>query len=376
MPEFDVIVIGAGIAGVSIAAELARDHRVLLLEAERQPAYHSTGRSAAMFILNYGNGPIRTLNAASRPFFETPPAGFSEQPLLSARGFMIVASGDGEAAFEQELAGGHGLVEISVAEARRRVPALRPEWLARAAVEDDARDIDVHALHTGYLRWMRNHGGMLVTDAGVQSIVHRNDGWVVHAAHQDWRARRLVNAAGAWADRVAELAGLEALGLQPLRRSAAIVSAGPDRDVSGWPLVANAREGDHGWYCRPDAGRLMVSPADEVPVEPHDAFVDDMILAEGIDRFQQAMAVEVHRVEHSWAGLRTFARDRTPVAGADPRAPGFFWLAGQGGYGIQTAPAMAMLGRALLCGEPLPEPLLRAGVDPAALAPGRLLESP
>lgn len=370
MTDVDVIVIGGGMAGASLGALLAADRRVLLLEAEDRPGFHSTGRSAAIFIQNYGNRVIRSLSAASRVFYDAPPAGFSEHRLLNPRGMLFIADEACSPLLDALLAEAQGLFEVSPAKALERVPILRPEAVTRAAYEADAMDIDVNAVHSGYLRLFKHHGGELVTRARVHALERSNGLWTVASDQGRWRAPVIVNAAGAWADSIAGLAGLAALGLQPLKRTAAIVVPPADYDVRGWPLFEDVAER---WYSRPEGGKLMVSPVDETPVEPHDAFADDMDLAEGIDRFQQAVNFEITRVERSWAGLRTFAPDRTPVVGYDPRAEGFFWFAGQGGYGIQIAPGMAWLARALLADEPLPDPLVEQAVVPDHLGVSRLL---
>lgn len=361
----DVIIIGGGIAGASAGAALAMGGaRVVLLEAEDAVGRHATGRSAAMFILNYGGATVRALNAASEAALAEPDPEIAETSLLSARGELVVASEAEGDALDAYLAGANSIEEVSRAEALRLCPVLRPEACARAAVEPGARDIDVDRLLQGCLRSLRRRSGQVLVRAGASRLSRDGAGWRVETGRGPVCAPVVVNAAGAWADGVAQAAGLPGVGLTPLRRSAAILPAPEGHDVSRWPLVAAASET---WYARPDAGRLMVSPADEDPVEPHDAFADDLTLAAGLHRFEQATTVAVTRVERTWAGLRTFAPDRTPVAGFDPLADGFFWLAGQGGYGVQTAPAMARLAADLILNRP---PSLDAAVI-AALSPAR-----
>ena len=360
--NFDVIVIGGGIAGISAAAELARDMSVLVLEAESQPGYHATGRSAAIFIRNYGNDTLRALNAASAPVLEGP-EGISDRSILSPRGEMLVADESELAALEAYAAGAVGLERLSPEQAVELVPILRPERIAGALIEWDAQDIDVDRMLAGYASLLKRRGGQIVTGARVSALTHTGQDWQVQAGDDTYTAPIVINAAGAWASQVAALAGALPVDVAPLRRSAAILPAPEGYDPTGWPLFASAAEN---WYAKPEAGKLMVSPADEDPAEPHDAWADDMVLAEGLYRFEQAVTVPVTRVETSWAGLRSFAPDRTPVVGFDPRADGFFWLAGQGGYGVQTAPALAALTVALCSGAtPAIEPEVVAALSPA-----------
>jgi D-arginine dehydrogenase len=336
----DVAIIGAGIAGAGLAADLAGDFDVVLIEQESRPGYHSTGRSAAIFIQNYGNQAIRALTRASSPLFSRPDAALFPSPLVSQRGLLYVAGEDGLAAHAALLGEGEGLRELSLDEARAIVPLLRPQWLRAAAYEHDAQDIDVAALHQGWLKKAKAGGAKLLTDAGLSAARFEKGRWHIETRAAVIDAGMIVNAAGAWADVVAQACGLAPLGIQPMRRTMAVLPVPPELAVAKWPLISDSAEG---WYAKPEAGRLQVSPDDEDPVEAHDAFVDDMVMAEGLYRFEQAMDFPVNRVEASWAGLRSFAPDRTPVAGFDRTAEGFFWLAGQGGYGIQTSPALSQL---------------------------------
>jgi len=277
----------------------------------------------------------------------------------------MVASEEELPVLDAYLDGAVGVERLTGHEAAEIVPILRPERIAGALIERDARGIDVDLLLQGYARMLRGRGGQIVTGAQVQALRHEAGQWHVDTAQGTFTAPVIVNAAGAWADEVAVMAGLPRLALQPYRRSAAIIPAPAGHDSDQWPIFGSIAET---WYAKPEAGKLMVSPADEDPVDPHDAWPEDMVLAEGLHRFEQAVTHEVTRLEHSWAGLRTFAPDRTPVAGFDPRGTGFFWLAGQGGYGVQTAPALSQFSAALLTGA---APVLNA-VTRAALAPDRL----
>lgn len=360
----DVIVIGGGIAGVSAAAELARNGAaVVVLEAEPQIGYHATGRSAAIFIRNYGNATLRGLNAVAEPIFEEP-GEISSKPLLSPRGELMVATEEELPVLDAYLEGSTGIDRLTGKEAAEIVPILRADRIAGAMIERNARGIDVDLLLQGYARILRARGGQIVTGAAVTHLTREAGLWQVMTAQGSFAAPVVVNAAGGWADQVATIAGVPRAGLQPFRRSAAIIPAPEGFDTEHWPIFGGIAET---WYAKPEAGKLMVSPADEDPVEPHDAWADDMVLAEGLYRFEQAVNVPVTRVEHSWAGLRTFAPDRTPVVGFDPQAEGFFWLAGQGGYGVQTAPALSRLTAALIAGS---TPDVSDAVV-AAMVPGR-----
>ncbi len=343
--DADIVVVGAGIAGFGAAAELARDFSVVVVEQEDRPGYHSTGRSAAIFIQNYGNAVIRTLSRASAPLFHSADRELFPHPLLTPRGMLYVAAADATALHRDLLAQGEGLREISPGEAHAMVPILRLETIAEASYEADAQDIDVAALHQGWLKAAKAGGMQLLTGSAVISGERANGRWHLETSTHTISAPVVVNAAGAWADRLAAALGIAPIGLQPLRRSMAVLPAPAGYDISRWPLINDAAET---WYAKPDGGRLFVSPGDEDPVDPHDAFPDDMVLAEGLYRFEQAVTIPVTHVERSWAGLRTFAPDRTPVAGFDRTADGFFWLAGQGGYGIQTAPGLSRLAGALI----------------------------
>jgi len=335
----DIIIIGGGMAGISAAARLAPHACVTVLEQETSLGYHATGRSAAIFIRNYGNATLRALNAFSEPEF-VEPAGISDHSLLSPRGEMLFGMESEIPKLQAYVQGASGIDWLSRGEALDLVPILRPERVDAAIIERGAQEIDVDRMLQGYGRMARDHAAKIVTNARVTALGHSAGVWRLATSRGGFEAPIVVNAAGAWADMIAKMAGIGGLGLQPLRRSAALIPAPGGHDVSHWPLFGDASDG---FYAKPDAGRLMVSPADEDPVAPHDAWADDMVLAEGLDRYQQAVTVPLTKVDSNWAGLRTFAPDRTPVVGFDPRVQGFFWLAGQGGYGIQTAPALSSL---------------------------------
>ncbi len=337
---FDVAVIGAGIAGSTVAAALSPHVKVVLVEAEEAAGYHTTGRSAAMWILNYGPPDVRVLTGLSRPFFENPPDGFTDSSLMSQRAIVFLAP-KGQEAGMSELLTGHGVREIDVEQVRTMVPALRPGYAAAAAIEEDAFDIDVAALHQGYLKTLRRNNGHLALRYRAGRIERRDGVWDVHAASGDvFRAPVVVNAAGSWGDEVASVAGIRPLGLIPCRRTGVIIDPAPHA-VANWPFLNDVAQT---WYSRTEARtRLMVSPADETPMHAHDVQPDELDVAIAIDRMQQALDIEVRRVERSWAGLRTFSPDHSLAFGWAPGGHGFFWCVGQGGYGIQTSPAAGRL---------------------------------
>ena len=365
--DFDVAVIRAGIAGSTAAAALAPHKRVVLVEAEEAPGYHTTGRSAAIWILNYGPPDVRVLTGQSRAFFESPPPGFTDVPLTSPRAVMFLAPADQRDAFGQFMAEGSGVREIAPATARELVPALRPDYAVAAAIEDDGFDMDVAALHQGYLKTLRAHGGQIALRYRAGRIVHENGAWqITTTTGEVIRAPIVVNAAGAWGDEVAEMAGLRPLGLTPCRRTGVIIDPAPF-DVLNWPLVNDVA---HTWYVRTEARtRLMVSPADETPMHAHDVQPDELDVAIAIDRMQQALDIEVRRVERSWAGLRTFTPDRSFAFGWAADAPNFFWSVGQGGYGIQTSPAAGKLVADMILGrDPGPAGAIIPAIDPKRFA--------
>ncbi|MFD2206970.1 NAD(P)/FAD-dependent oxidoreductase [Kiloniella antarctica] len=333
----DVLVIGGGIAGIGAAARISPEASVTVLESMNAFGYHSSGRSAAIFIRNYGNKTLRALNAISEPVL-LEPDGISDCSLLSPRGELLVATESEIEVLERYLDGATGIEILSADQAVDLVPILRKQKIAAAAYEPNAQDIDVDRLLQGFARIIKQNKGKIVTNAPAQKISRIKGVWQVETSVGTFEAKVLINAAGAWADEVASMARVQQVGLTPMRRSAALLPPPDDHEIMKWPLFASASEQ---WYAKPEGGKLMVSPADEDPVEPHDVFVDDMVLAEGLDRYEQAVSVPVTRVDKSWAGLRSFVKDRTPVVGFAPDTEGFIWLAGQGGYGIQTAPALS-----------------------------------
>ena len=369
---FDLIVVGAGMAGAAAAAHLAADRKVVLLERESQPGYHSTGRSAALFTETYGNHAIRILTGAGREFYEAWADGFGEHPILKPRGALMFAMPGQEqlleAAWIDLSALDPRVRRLDAAAVRDIVPVLRPDHVIGAVHEPDAMDIDVHELHQGYLRLLRRRGGRIVTDAEVRALARDNGVWTATIAAGQFSAPVVLDAAGAWCDVLAGRAGLPPIGLVPKRRTALTIAPPADIDTSAWPMTLDIAET---FYFKPDAGRLLVSPADETPIEPCDVQPDELDVAIAIDRLMQATTIEVTRVERKWAGLRSFVADKTTVCGFDPLADGFFWLAGQGGYGIQTAEAMARCAVSLIDGGGLPADIAAKGLDAAVLSPAR-----
>jgi D-arginine dehydrogenase len=354
--DAEIAIVGAGMAGASLAAELAGEATVLLLEAEDQPGYHSTGRSAAFWSESYGGPFIQPLTTASGPFLE-------QQGFLAPRGALHIADSEGVAALrglEAEFGGQVLFERLDEMGLQARLPGLRGRWVA-GLLEPSCADIDVAGLHGFYLGQARRKGARLVTGAEVRALRREDRGWTVETRGGSFTAGLLVNAAGAWADRLALLAGAARVGLQPYRRTLSQLRVDPPVPPD-LPLVMDALES---FYFKPEAGgRLWLSPHDETPCEPCDCAPEELDVAVAVDRLERAVDWKVERVERSWAGLRSFAPDRRPVYGFDPAVPGFFWCAGQGGFGIQTAPAAARLAAALLLGRP-------TEIDPAPYRPER-----
>ncbi len=368
MSRFDVAVVGAGMAGASLAAEIAGHASVLLLEAESRPGQHSTGRSAAFWSECYGGPLVQPLTSASGPFLAAPPADFAAAPFLAPRGAIHVAEAEGEGALAA-LAADFAASEVPLrgmdrAGLEAAVPGLRAGW-DRGLAEPSCADIDVAGLHDAYLRRARKAGAQLVTDARVEAAAF--DGhWRIATTAGAFEAGVLVNAAGAWADAVAARAGVAPIGIQPYRRTIAQLRTDPPAPAD-LPLIVDALGR---FYFKPEAGgRLWLSPHDETPCDAGDCAAEEIDVAVAIDRLERVVDWRVERVERRWAGLRSFAPDRLPVYGFDPRVPAFFWCAGQGGFGIQTAPAAAKLAAGLLLGA-APDPLV-AHIDPAPYAASR-----
>jgi D-arginine dehydrogenase len=375
MQSCDVLIVGAGIAGASAAYEIAPFARVVLLERESQPGYHTTGRSAAVFAPAYGNRVIRALTAASHAFYQERAGGLAEHPVLAPRGALFVAREDQIAtldALQAETASEVPALErLDPAELLARMPVLRAEYVAGGLYDPTSMDLDVAAIHQGYLQGFRARGGRVITEAEVRAVGADGAPWRLETRAGPFEAAVLVDAAGAWADALAQLAGALPVGLSPKRRTALLFEPSIPPDPT-WPLVLDANEQ---FYFKPESGVLLGSPADETPVPPCDVQPEELDVAIAIDRIERAASFRVTHVRRKWAGLRTFAPDRTPVVGMEESAPGFFWLAGQGGYGIQMAPALARAAAKLLVEGVLPDDLLARGLVAEDLLPLRLRQA-
>ena len=366
----DALIVGGGMAGASCGYFLADDARVVLLEREEQPGYHTTGRSAALFYESYGNATIRRITRATRPFLETPPDGFAAGPILSPRGMLTIATEelvgrlDAQAAQEAgprtEPVEGEALFALA--------PFLRRDRIVKGVYEPDAMDIDVNALLQGFLRGLRARGGSVVTDAEVSSLTRAGGVWRAETRAGRFEAPVVINAAGAWCDALADMAGVPPVGLVPKRRTAFTFDPPAGADVARWPGVDLV---DESWYVIPNAGRILGSPADETPSEPCDAQPDEYDVAVAVDRIMTDTTFEIRRLASRWAGLRSFVADKSPVVGFAPSTEGFLWLAGQGGYGIQTSAGMGRLSAALALGREIPNDMAALGLTAADLAPDR-----
>ncbi len=366
----DFVVIGGGIAGVSAAAHLAPHGSVTLLEREASLAYHTSGRSAAMLVEDYGSDGARPLVKAARPFLENPPEGAVDSPLLSDRAVMWISGPGKSGTLEKQAIDAQGRGArcelLTPVEAMEHVPALRAEWLEGALYEPSGADVDVAGLHQAFVRIARSHGAEIQTGAAVTEIERDGASWSVRSGGHVVRTKAIVNAAGAWGDRVATMAGVDPIGLQPLRRTAFMVPG--NEESADWPMVV---ETDERFYFRPDGVQFLCSLAEEVPSDPMDARprMEDVALA--IERINEATTFAIRTVNSQWTGLRTFAPDRELVIGEDPIAPRFYWLVGQGGIGIQTSPGYGKLLACLATGEDLPDHFAAVDVDPERTSPAR-----
>lgn len=369
----DFVVIGAGIAGTSVACALQEAGEVILLEREALPGHHTTGRSAAFLVESYGPPAVRMLTKASRDFLVEPPDGFSEVPLVHPNPMLWIAREDQRKVLDEALAEGRAagspVEAIDVAGACEVCPVLRDDYVAAATIEWSALHIDVAALLEAFLRTFRRRGGELIGDAPVSRLVREGGAWQIDAGGSRYSAPVIVNAAGAWADQVGELAGAACVGLRPLRRTAITFEPPRGADVRRWPCVVDAEED---FYFKPEGVRLLASPCDETPMEPCDVSPEDYEVALVAERVQRATHLEIQHIENRWAGLRNFVSDRSPVLGFDAQAEGFFWLAGQGGFGIMTAAASARAAAGLLVEDRLPGDLTQLGLTTELLSPRRL----
>ena len=371
--SFDFVIVGAGIAGASVGYFLAPHARVLLLERESQPGYHSTGRSAAAFVESYGPPQVRALTRASGPFLKSPPEGFADHPVLTSRATMLVGSpgqeADMQALFNELREASDQVTLLSAQQVCEQVPVLKPEHVIGAVLDPGSSDIDVDCLHQGYLKGFRGAGGQLRCDAGVVTLEHDGQHWTIRTASDVFTTPTVINAAGAWGDELARLAGVAPIGLQPRRRSAFIFRQPDAVNCTDWPLTVGVGED---WYIKPEAGLLLGSPANADDCEPQDVQPEELDIALGIDRIQTMTSLSIRRPVRTWAGLRTFSPDGSLVGGFDSRVDGFFWLVGQGGYGIQTSAAMGQACAALARHQPIPEHIVQCGLSAEMLGPSRL----
>jgi D-arginine dehydrogenase len=376
----DFLIIGGGVAGLSTGARLAAHGRVTVLEGEQALGYHSSGRSVTFSHFGIGNSAVKGLTAYSRAFFETPPKGFRETPLCRAQASLYAATSETMSSLETlqaEIARFTEAIDwIDEVEIKRLCPILRigPDGFVKGVIDRAGLRLDADALLQSYARALKARGGELSMGRRIATIRRQGANWLVRGDNgEEWSAPILVNAAGAWADHVAGLAGVAPLGLQPLRRTIIVVDPPEGENPQDWPFVHSAA-GD--FYMLPEAGRLLVSPVDEIPSDPCDAFPEEYDIAVGAAKLEEYTTMRVRRVAHSWAGLRSFVADRVPTAGFAPDPSGFFWLTGQGGYGLQTAPAMAEAAEALIVGTDWPTELASLGVTAENLDPVRLASNP
>jgi D-arginine dehydrogenase len=368
MTQIDFLVVGAGIAGASIAAHLAETHKVVLIDMEERVGYHTTSRSAASYEPNYGPPPMLAFTRASDYFFKNPPIGFADTALLTPRASLFFEA-EGQAEHTAKLlAHASDLAEINFAQAQKQFPVLRPDYATRCFLDAHTADIDVDLLHSGYLKMFKARGGTMLLSSPLSNAQRKAGAWTVQCGATELVATTIINASGAWGDVVANICSAKPAGLIPKRRSIGVVPLAEGLDFKDWPMVTDVGET---WYAKPQSGKLIVSSADATPVEPHDAYADDMAVAEGVDRLMTATTIEVERMEHSWGGLRTFATDGNPVIGFDPHTDGFFWLVGQGGYGIQSCPALSTTAAAMAQHHPIPEDVIALGLDPDDIKPDR-----
>jgi D-arginine dehydrogenase len=366
-----ILVVGGGIAGVSAAHFMAARAHVTLIEKEAGLAYHSTGRSAALFFEHYGAEAIRPLSRASRTFFASPPAELAEYPLLAPRGALTIADARRldalRVAFEEGARSGGHVEWIDTGRVVELCGAVRPTAAVAGIWEPGAADLDVAATHQAFVRGLRTAGGTIRTSCELTSAHRTGSGWSATLSDGAWEGDLIVNAAGAWGDVVATACGVSPIGLQANRRTAFMVAGRPHS--ASWPLVVDV---DQTFYFKADGEQLLCSLADETPTEPCDAKPEEIDVAKAIERINQVTDLAVRSVRSQWAGLRTFVPDRGMVIGPDPAEPAFLWLVGQGGTGIQTSPAAGELAAAFAFRESVPPRLVAAGLEVAALSPHRL----
>ncbi len=373
----DFIIIGGGIAGASAGYELREMGKVIILEKESQPGYHTTGRSAAIFQKGYNGGDpvLYALVRASEDFLRNPPHGFTSHPLLSPRDLFYITTKENTAHLDR-LQDNLSRINVGITlldhkETKRALPHIADEYQDSALMEQDVADIDVSALHEGYLRAIKSSGGKIISNAEVTSLCRQKGHWHVTSAQGDFCARVIINAAGAWVDQIAEMANISPVNIQPLRRTMALIDTPLDIQPAknDWPIVMDAAEK---FYFKPDSGKILITPADQKLTVPCDAQPEEIDIAHAAQCLEKATNSTVNKIDHSWAGLRNHVADGHPVVGFDPQNGGFFWLAGQGGFGIKTAPAMGRITAALIAGRSLPQDILDLGLKEDQICVGRL----
>ncbi|MBP1886146.1 NAD(P)/FAD-dependent oxidoreductase [Sinorhizobium mexicanum] len=372
MRKYDVVIIGGGIAGLSLAYFLSQHRSVAVIEREDALGYHSTGRSAAEFVLRYNAPEVCALARIAKVFFDRPPQGFTDVPLLKQRGGVMIASADKIARFETVLAEEHTftpeIARLTPQEAVSRVPILKPDYVAAAYYDPNFWDIEVENLLQGYVKGARRNGSEILERHEILSAEHDGAAWILTTTAGEFSARIVVNAAGAWADPVAALFGVEPIGIVPHRRTAITVDLPDGVDAATLPEI---NEIDEDFYMKPEGGRLLASPADATPCEPSDVQPEEIDIAWAAHYVEEATTISVRRIAKSWAGLRSFSADKLPVIGFASGRPDFFWVAGQGGYGILTSPALGVLAASRLADSPLPEAFKREALDPQSFSPAR-----
>lgn len=373
MNEYDYIILGGGIAGASVAYPLASEGRVLILEQEDQPGYHTTGRSVAVHTDSYGPEPVRKLAKASYDFLMKPPEGFSDVPLQHPLGIVFVATEEQK----DDLLGflksvqvlSPEIHEISIDRVVEMVPVMKADQLAAAFYDERTIGLDVNAIHQGYLRSFKHAGGEVICRAGVNSLQRKSGVWEVETTNGTFSAPVVINSAGAWADVVAEMAGTRKIDIIPMRRTCIAFPAPEGMEVDHWPGIMDAHEN---YYFKPDAGALIGSLGDETPDNPCDVQPEELDVALTVDRIETATTLEINKLIQKWAGLRSFVADRCPVIGYAEDVDGFFWCAGQGGYGIATSPALGACAANMILHKDLPDEVLEQGVKKEDLTPERL----
>ncbi|MBB4186992.1 glycine/D-amino acid oxidase-like deaminating enzyme [Sinorhizobium terangae] len=372
MRKYDVVIIGGGIAGLSLAHFLSQHRSVAVIERENALGYHSTGRSAAEFVLRYNAPEVCALARIAKDFFDRPPQGFTDVPLLKQRGGVMIASANKIGRFETVLAEERALApeieRLTPEEAVSRIPILKPEYVAAAYYDPNFWDIEVENLLQGYLRGARRNGSDVLERHEILSAERDGGAWILTTAGGEISAKVVVNAAGAWADPVAALFGVDPIGIVPHRRTAITVDLPDGVDATTLPEI---NEIDEDFYMKPEGGRLLASPADATPCEPSDVQPEEIDVAWAAHYVEEATTISVRRIAKSWAGLRSFSADKLPVVGFAPGRSDFFWLAGQGGYGILTSPSLGQLAANLLIDTPLPEAFRREALDPRSFSPAR-----